>query len=677
MNYKKNSITIPILGSVGNDVRTFADGINTIDPAHKIGKNQVRDSVNLMLDIAKRRPGMLALHYTSGVDVSDLHFDVRGMHNYLRLDGSFYMLTYTNKELRRFSRTEANDTTLLYTSDGSREAWFDNYLDKCWICNGFNNVKVEDEDNAYQIGITPPTGASATAVAGGTLADGDYKVYLCYARKVNGTIVLYSKGLDLGTVTCGSGLSSIEITSIPTSSDGQVTDVVAFCTDAGGTTYYYYGEVTNGTSQLNVSDATNRNAATIYATVAGDNNVPTAFDYIKAFDNRIWGSKSNVLYYSLQAGNVYDLERFEALALITYPFEINGIYSLGEHLYVSTPNGMIRQPYGDVAARFEQKDTRFYFKYPRTVAEYRGLLIGLTQDGVRAFDGERFSDDLTRDIKDGIERAYQGYREQYRPCGLVYRRDHRTEYHLCVRDLSFQQTFDVQTFDPLVPHKNLNNVRWVLNLDRLVIEGGKIIRAPWEKWSVAANYLVADSDNVLWGAQRVLDHGRSSDGLKNVDGQTIVFKERSPEQEIIDERVVTNGYWPGNTFVPKLELTTATYIPDISSVMRMEQCRVLCQHRVNYKIKIVMDSNPRVDEIKTPTRPTTYGFVLGVDKLNVDTFATTDPIPIELKLKRLRGRNVYVYIEQEKNALASTLYPINYQLLELYLTGIIKRSRFT
>ena len=150
------------------------------------------------------------------------------------------------------------------------------------------------------MGIVAPSGASAVAHAGGSLALGDYKVYVSYCRTVGGVNRLYSVGESLGTVTLAGGNQTIRIT-LANSADTQVNNKVVWMTDADGSVVYFYHETgDNTTTTIDVTSDTNKNSALLYSTVALNNDVPPNIEWIFAHNNRLIGSIDNVVYYNCE-----------------------------------------------------------------------------------------------------------------------------------------------------------------------------------------------------------------------------------------------------------------------------------------------------------------------------------------------------------------------------------------
>lgn len=618
----------------------WADGINTVDSPHRIGKHQAANgTVNAIFSpkSTKRRPG------STGLPTS-FTGRLRGLWGYLNGSGTDRLLAVNASNVVNCGKAATGSSnTVLGAISGDGEAWFDNQFGSCFIANGSGVWKVE-ETAVYQVGIAAPSGVSAAAAAGGSLPDGVYQLYACYARRVDGSDVLYSKGEDLGTVTLDSGNNTIAITDFANSSDSQVGNKVIFMSDAGGSTYYRYHQTEdNTTTSFNITADTNKNEAIVYSAEALDNNVPEDFTQIVCQDKRLWGIKDDTLYYSIQGSNKYDLERFPTSYFIKFPFQLTGIFTGGPHLFLNTHDGIIKLPYADPSVQPEHNERRWNFKYPRTIAQWHGLVIGLTNDGVRAFDWEKgtfLSQELSKEIKPDIERAYNGWSVNSQPCGVIYRRDERTEYAL-----SFADSNDGSLG---------NNVTWVLNLNRFALMDNNEVRAPWEKWNIGANYMVVDVDGAKFCGQ---SRGTTS----------VVFIESSTTSN-------DSNVWIYDTletsYTPPLRIYTGRQIPDLRGRMAWGPLFTFAQYTKDWTVTI------RTEEYRGPTDSETMSAtsnvsLFGVARFGVDRFSSESPSRHKGKLKRnLKGYTVYLVVEHEGN-------DPDFEILELLLEGMLTVSRYT
>lgn len=621
----------------------FQDGTNSQLPSVLVGRaykdgtrlqcTSTRDTM-LKGSSIKRRPGMIGLNYS-------IANRMKGLDTYLQRDGQDTLLTVIGGKLYSISK-DAGAATEIYDLGGDGEAWITTYHDKAWVSNGAKNIKVEGS-TAYQLAIAPPTGASVAAGGSGTLTAGVYTVFVCYAIKVSGVTRLYSTGQVLGTITL-SGTNAAVIT-CPDSTDPQVTTKIVFMSDLAGSTYYYKGEAAQGVNTITIANDDNKNSALIYDAIAADNTVPPAFSQILAADNRLWGVSGQYVYYSLQAGTVYDLERWGELNYIEFPYAITSIHALGKHLYINTPAGLIRQPLFDVTARFEHVEKRYYFKFPRTVAEWSGTLIGLTEDGIRIFDGEKMSSyDASLDVKEEIQKAYNGSSgADHKPCGAIYRRQFRTEYHFGYRDLNISS--------------RVNNRRMVLNLDKFSPMPDNSVIAPWEFWTAGANYMAVDSDGAMF-------NGQSGAEL------SVIYRENSL-------RAADLNIYVGDTFtaesVPSLQVITGTYILSLSGKVRWQDVRILAQlaEEMSIEVHILAYPTQQTTQKVYPLTSTVDVSRFGIARFGVDRFAPATPTHKVAKLPRnINGYAVYFVFNQ-------ALEDKNFEILQMEATGILTSSRFT
>lgn len=450
-------------------VVSFADaggGLNTSNDMVQIRKNQVQQCLNAKLFKYGifRRPGAEA-----GDAV--LTTDGKGIHMYRRINGTEIIMLMSGGKLYS-SPTNLDSVVEKYDLTGTGKASFVNYLDNCYVCNGSENVKVENTV-AYQLGLTPPSGTSAAAAAGGTIPDGIYTVYACYARKLSGVNKLFSVGESLGNVTMGSGNNTIDISSFANSADGQVNNKVIFLIEPDGTTPFYYETNNNTTTSFSITSTATKDENVQYDEVASENTRPGAFEYIFAFDASIYGSISNVLYRSIKnTTNVFDLDRFTSSKVL--PFAIKGLFSLEKHLYVNTTGGIFRIPYGDFNTQWH-KITSDYFYEINTIAEIpnRGI-IGLTYQNIRIFDGTKFYNyDISADIIPEIKKIYNST-SGFSPFGIINRDNDRLSYYLSYNDDSLSSSS--------------NNTTLVLNVDEIQLLPNAKVIAPWEMWSCGFNY---------------------------------------------------------------------------------------------------------------------------------------------------------------------------------------------
>ncbi len=625
------------------DVSQMGGGMNTTDPSVALRDNQVVSAMNAQLrkNGAKRWPGYTGLKSTAMFAAK-----VYGLGIYEQYDGTEILLAASGTKLYSVN-VGTGAVTELYDFGTAGEMWFSNILNKCFVCNGSGACKVESSTVAYKVGIAAPAaGVTAVKSTGAGLADGVYKIYVGYARRVGGANVLYSQGLALGNVTLGAGDNQITFANFANSSDPQVGNKVVWMTDAGGSTYYFYHETTdNTTTTFIISGTTAKDEDLVFDVQAALNYVAPSFEYITAFNNRIIGNVSNVLYASLQAGSVYDLERFNTQEngnISTLPAPVQGFFDIGEHLYCNTPQGIIRIPYGDISQEFQWvKDRRYFFKEPRSIASCGFGVIGLTNDGFQIFDGENWSPiNVSKDIMPEVQKIIAGISSDFRPCGAVYRRNTRTEYHFSYRDLSISTL--------------LNNRRFCLNLDTFVAIGNDQYNAAWEANENGAAYMAITKAGIFYHAQSLGSEGT-------------IYKEVSTTAA--DQYVYNDaGSFLTAATAKKLRIVTRTIIPDMLGEVILKFLYLLIQTRGNVEIKITFPDSPGVYVNVTSTA--TGVSVWGTAVWGTSLWTSEEPQVEKIYLQKLKGKSFYLTIQQ-------TADDKDFNIEKITFDGIVERSRFT
>ena len=630
------------------DFSDVSGGVNTTDPVTSVRPNQITACANAIL----RKTGFQRVPGFLGIGTSKMLTPAGRLEwNYVRHSGDENIVVMDAAGILYSVNETTGVATSLYDLGGSGEAWAANWQDKCWVCNGTDLVKVEGS-TAYPVGIAAPiTTPTNAAYSGGTLADGVYKMYVGYARTVAGLSVLYGRGVELADVTLAAGANTVVITNIPNSPDPQVNNKVLWMTDAAGAVYYYYGETgDNTTTSISVSSDANKNNALLYSVEAATNYRVDNPQFIAFHDKRLWVVVDNIVFYSYQEGNVYDLERFDtAINYISYPFKVTGLISLGEHLYINTTQGIIKQPYGDPTARYElvstgQTGKPFYFTEMRTVDYWNQSVIGLTNDGVRVFDGTRFSDiDLGAEIREEVAEMYDGAGDDHRPCGKVHRRPFRTEYVLSYRDR------DVNL--------DMNNATVVLSLDSLKFYGNGNFHAAWEKWTGGFGYIITKKNNDIIYMQS----GRKGCMLLKEATNTAY------DQYFFD----SNADFQTALTAKHLSLTTRHHIENLMGVCSWQRVHHLCQLNRQANCTVTIGDRNTLTTTQNIEPYTSAPPVFDLAVFDVDIFPADGPVKRIVKLPRkIDGLSVYLTITQTED-------DKDFEMYHMVLSGISKQTRFT
>jgi len=623
--------------------KEFRDGINTADPRVAVGNRylgkdqydlrngwkQAVDAVDIMLHLKKPRPGNIGF-------CDGLTAPLRGLGIYQKSDGTETLLAVAGGKLYSVN-TENGGLTELYDLGGNGEAWFQSYYDKCYVCNG-SGVCVVEGTAARRLTLVPPSGVTAAAVSGGSLPDGTYKIYVSYSIGQD----YFSKGQAVAEVTCGSGNNTIRLSNFAKSADPQVTKKTVWMTDAGGAVWYYYGSADNDdNTTIDIDSNAARNVNLVYTVEAAYNDNVSRFDYIKAFNNYLYGASGKTLYRSLQAGNAYDLRRFSTGATgnkAEYPYKIEGIFGIGADLYLNTAGGLIRIPGGDYNAQIDIRQGRF--DYPRTVVEWNQGLLGWTTKGLRFFDGERmYPIDISREITTINTIINGNARAGSMPAACVVRDNERLEYHLGYNGGGKSST--------------ANESELVLNLDTLYFMSENTAHAAFERWTRGFNYMVVKSDDTYYCGQ--------SNATKSV-----VYRKDATQN-------VDSGLYYEGALREKREygwsLQTPTILPSLTGMLRCLTMRIQATLNKTLYVEVVIDKMPRI--VRTHTRTGSYDSRFGIARFGLSYFTTESPVDKKTALEaNLKGKSVYVRFYQKE---ADRLF----QLIDAILTCSLKETRYT
>lgn len=479
----------------------FSGGLRLGVEAHRIRDNEVWGSVNAILHSsgAYLRPAATGLTgYTSTASCQGEAF-------FNTTDGTEYHIVVENGNVYQITSdtTGARGTSLFDTGNTTQRAYFAAAGGKLFIANGGTFCKVEKVGAnlvCYRVGIAKPTTGAVAAAAGGSLPDGVYTVSWSYARRISGIDVLYSQPYSLGTVTLGTGNNTIALTSLGNSSDPQVGNKVIWIREPAGTVDYKYASTgDNATTSVNISDTSGKSASITSRNYADDNELPVNFDYVIFHSNRIVGLLDLKYYYSLKSSeNVYDYERYPAANYINYPAVIIGAVSFVGNVYVNTTLGIICQPYGEASYEYFFSAKGEYWKYIDTVAEYGGKLWGLTNYGMKIFDGERFfKNDLSDPVRKEINNIYAST-SGLSACAIIYSRNislgfssntiSRVIYSLSYNDSKYGMT--------------CNNRRLELNLNAVQLLANDECIAPWEFHYPGYDFVALKSTGVPYFMQK-------------------------------------------------------------------------------------------------------------------------------------------------------------------------------
>jgi len=473
----------------------MSGGVANAYPPHSIGDNQLADAFNVICEKkgCSRAPG-----FTGISDSALFDYPLRGWFIYRKTDGTESYIAISNKVIYSVDLS-AGTKTAIGTVSADAECCAVNANGKLWIVNGTDFIKIENSLTVYRIGIVAPVEFSATNTGTGTLAAGLYKVAVSYTRKISGTAVLHSAPQFVGNVTV-SGTELIRIATTA-STDPQVTHITAWITDAAGSVYYYYGDTANATGNFDITSDANKNANLVMYEQAAGNQLPLSLTKIYSFDGRLWGLKadSNEIYYTVRAQNVYDLEKWPTENHIpTIPTTVYSLHAVNGDLHVNTPLGMFVIQNFDTTAKplpvlnaAQGFGQILFFLKDQKLAEHNGLVFGVTNDGFRFYNGEKFSIDISQHIKPWMDKVSENA-DDFPAHAIVLRRaGKRTELQLSYNNSEISVTNHNETL--------------VLNIDTLSVTDAQNYTAAWEKWGNGYKFAVVTNSNALVVAQSKIE----------------------------------------------------------------------------------------------------------------------------------------------------------------------------
>lgn len=611
------------------DISDMSGGKNNSRLHNAIADNEVFDCYNVVFDQRgyRRAPGLLGIDTETALSSYCRHLDF-----YKKSNGTESLYAISSGKLNLVTPI-GGALTEKYTLAADAEAYGENYKGKYFINCGTDLIKIENNDTAHRVGIAAPVGVTAIAAgSAGSLASGDHIVYVSYARKVSGVIVLYSYPQLVGTVTI-SGSQGIQIT-CPNSSDSQVSCKVVWIIEPSGTTaYYYYLNDDNTTTVFTVNNSAAKNIFINMAVEAVSNYPISQFDGITFFDGRMIGWKGQKLYWSIKSGTVYDLERFPQENYREFGHDIISCFEVNETLYVNTVGGLYKILDGDVASKAPKIAGSLHFVSQRLHEVYKGVCWGVTNDGVRYFDGTNWSMDLSKNIRPDINRLVSGMAANYYPCLKIYSRPgKRTELQISYRD-TLKSSVNSTT-------------RLVLNLDALYLESELVYKTAWETFGGGCNYMTVSNDGTLYMAQN--KSGAGAQILKEVT-------EAVADQYVYSEK----GQYLTALTAKECYVVTKAFVVDIIGITIFDSIHLLALLNGSLYVSFsIFDRDVKYDDSvdKKENKPILFSEPIVFPVV----FPSILPVCDKIKLPggNMKGKMVYLRISQTSNDPTFTMHEI-------------------
>jgi hypothetical protein len=388
-------------------------GINRRDSKFLIRDDQSQELLNFIFDEVGRLtkiPGYVS--WNADVTAGRM----LGGERFYKTGGIKHFFEAHNGNLYEGADGPKTFTTRATTLSSTATYRMKNFRDRLYIVNGVDANRKWNGSIVTLMGLVAPAGAATAAVgaAGAVTGTG-------YTWKV--TFVSATMESNAGPASNSINLTAqrADLTSVPTSADGQVTARRIYRVLSGGTQYKFVGEIADNVTTTftdNIADSG------LGADVPVDKNVPPICTFIESFKSRLWlaGDANNPrrLYYS----EVFEPEAWPALYFIDIPMvqgdEITAIKVLGDFLVIYGHTG-IYMVFGDNVFEFvvRRSSAAVGCDSDRTIQDAENVHIYLTHFGVYAFDGattRRLSEEvgplLANINQSQVHRAAAGYHEK-------------------------------------------------------------------------------------------------------------------------------------------------------------------------------------------------------------------------------------------------------------------------
>ena len=262
--------------------------------------------------------------------------------------------------------------------------------DSLFITGGGRAIKLDDGGSVTTWGITNPGGPPSlaeTSAGTGALANGVYKYKVVFR---NGTTGSRSNAQDIdAAITISGGPSSVALTNIPVSSDGQVTEREIYRTTVGGALYFLAITISDNST---TSTTDNVADADLLSFQLQTDNTPPYDTCAEAWfhDSVMWMTRDSQpgaagrAYYS-PVGRPESLLGFVEVSNTDDPCQVG--FSFAESNWVMTQKNIYRIT-GDAEPFIPRKVYQCPGTiYPSTVVVTPFGVVYQAFDGIRIFDG--------------------------------------------------------------------------------------------------------------------------------------------------------------------------------------------------------------------------------------------------------------------------------------------------
>ena len=319
-------------------------------------------------------------------------------------DGSTLLYNLTAHSLFRFNDVQIQaassslyraGATVLSSLDGNRLRFVSmpaqpGLNDSLFITGGGQAIKMDDGGSVTTWGLTNPGGPPSlaeTSAGTGALANGAYKYKVVFR---NGTTGSRSNAQDIdAAITIASGPSSVALTNIPVSSDGQVTEREIYRTTVGGSLYFLAITISDNSTTSTTDNVDDDDLQSFQLQTDNDPPYDTCAE-AWFHDSVMWMTRDSQpgtagrAYYS-PVGRPESLLGFVEVSNTDDPCQVG--FSFAESNWVMTQKNIYR-----ITGDAEPFVPRKVHKCPGTIYPYTVVVtpfgvVYQSFDGIRLFDG--------------------------------------------------------------------------------------------------------------------------------------------------------------------------------------------------------------------------------------------------------------------------------------------------
>ena len=353
--------------------------------------------------------------WNTGDPISD-HHKITGLHRfYKQTESSKYCLVVCDTDIYVLDEDTghaAGESLATVTEDS--DTYFIDFVDRCLIANGNQNLMKTDGENVYTVGITVPTIPTVSVVADtGKLSVGNYYFRVTYVDE-DGNESNASVASLVATITAVGQKVTV------TPSFSTITNIAKrniYRTLAGGASYYYDGQIENNTEGATFSSVQSDDAlvqANSLENYHEENHdaPPSTPSLMAKRGGRIYLGVGNKLYFSKRYYEYFPANFWIAVGNMR---NITGIINQLHTLQVSTKNSVERLL--GTSAQIESAD---YFQFkdsysskgvfaPRTMVDCDNYIVFLNKDGIYILNIDQpkpLNDILNAYLRTNINQTY-------------------------------------------------------------------------------------------------------------------------------------------------------------------------------------------------------------------------------------------------------------------------------